>query len=111
LKKLEGFLLENPKLSAAFERYRNQAKALDLVANLGFGGLDRAEVKNFPRTCADIFADRIAVGLTMDEILNVLRDRRLDSKTGELPQQATLQLTSQGHEMRGDRFVYRQFRT
>ena len=101
----------NPRLLAAFEKYQTAAKAIDLVANLGFGGLDKKEVEEFPHICADILADRIDAGLTMDDVLSLLRKHGLDSKMHELLQQTTLQLISKGHEIRGDRFIYRQYRT
>jgi len=110
-KKLEALLSANPRLLAAFEKYQTAAKAIDLVANLGFGGLDKKEVEEFPHICADILADRIDAGLTMDDVLSLLRKHGLDSKMHELLQQTTLQLISKGHEIRGDRFIYRQYRT
>ena len=111
LEKLQALLSTNPKLQAAFEKYQTSTKAIDLVANLGFGGFNEKHVKEFPRICSDIFADRIDAGLTMDDVLNLLREGGLDSYNGKLPQQATLQLVSAGHELRGDRFVYRRFKT
>jgi hypothetical protein len=108
---MKALLSAKQKLLAAFEKYRTATKAIDLVANLGFGGLNKKQVKEFPRMCADIFADRIDAGLTMDDVLHLLHERGLDLKMNELLQQVTLQLISEGHELRDDRFVYRQFRT
>jgi hypothetical protein len=101
----------NPKLLAAFEKYKAKTKPIDLVANLGFGGMNEEEKQAFPRACADMLAGRIEAGLTIDDVLRLLQERRLDSKMGELSQQATLQLTCEGHELHGDRFIFRRFRT
>ena len=111
LKKVNALLSENAKLLAAFKKYQASAKPIDLVANLGFGGMDEKEVAEFPGICAEMRGERIGAGLTMDDVLHLLRERGLDSKSGECPQQATLQLICEGHELRGDRFVYRQYRT
>jgi hypothetical protein len=111
LKKLKALLSANPKLLAAFEKYKSSTKPINLVANIGFGGMNEEEKKEFPRVCAEMLADRIDVGLTIDDVLRMLRERGLDSRQGEMPQQATLQLTCVDHELRGDRFLYRRFRT
>lgn len=111
LKKLGVLLSENPKLVAAFEKYQSATKGIDLVANLGFGGFNKKEIGEFSRICAAMLAERIDTGLTMDDVLRELRERGLDSNMGKLPQQATLQLVSGRHELRGDRFVYRRYRT
>jgi hypothetical protein len=58
-----------------------------------------------------LLADRIADGLTMDEVLRILQDSWLGAHRRKFPNQATLQLASPGHELRGDRFVYRSYRT
>lgn len=99
------------KVARAFERYQAAAKPIDLVANLGFGELMDSELEVFPPTCGRLLADRIAEGLTMDEVLGILRESWLGTHRRKLPNQATLQLVCPGHELRGDRFLYRSYRT
>ena len=111
LKKVNALLSENAKLLAAFKKYQASAKPIDLVANLGFGGMDEKEVAEFPGICAEMLGERIGAGLTLDDVLHLLRGRGLDSKSHELPKQSTLQLICGGHELREDRFVYRRYRT
>ena len=53
----------------------------------------------------------MGVGLTMDEVLGTLREDGIETHRGKLPQQVTLQLISADHELRGDRFLYRRYRT
>jgi hypothetical protein len=110
-KRLQELLQENPKLLAAFEKYKAKTKPIDRVANLRFGEMNEAEKKAFPRACAEMLADRIGAGLTMDEVLRLVQQHGLDSKMNASLQQATLQLTCEGHELRGDRFTFRRFRT
>jgi hypothetical protein len=99
------------KLAAAFDKYRTTRKTIDLVANLGFGELSEKEAEEFPSTCTKLLAERIGAGLTMDDALSLIRESALDSHRHKFPQQATLQLISANHELRGTRFVYRRYKT
>jgi hypothetical protein len=93
----------------AFEKYQEKAKALDLIANISLGGLSREQESRFPAICAEMLADRIEDGITLDQALEALQSRGLDSCMRKYPQLATLQLVSIGHELRGEQFLYRQF--
>jgi hypothetical protein len=108
---IQTLLTAEKRLVAAFEKYRARAKALDLIANLGFGALGEDEAREFPQTCDNLLAGRIAVGLTMDDVLGLLGSSWLDSHRGRLPQQMTLQLIATGHEVRNRRFLYRRYRS
>jgi hypothetical protein len=110
-KRAEDLLSSDTKVARAFEKYQAAAKPIDLVANLGFGEFKDTELEVFPPTCGRLLADCIADGLTMDEVLGILRDSWLGAHRRKFPNQATLQLVSPGHELRGDRFVYRSYRT
>jgi preprotein translocase subunit Sec63 len=57
-----------------------------------------------------MLATRIDEGVTLDQVLHLMRSRGLDSLTQKNPQQATLQLVSLNHELRGDEFLYRRYR-
>jgi hypothetical protein len=109
--KIETLTSSNLKLIAAFEKYRASTKPIDLIANLGFGNLSEQEAKGFRHLCDGILADRIQGGLTMDDVLTLLRESGLDLHRHKFPQQRTLQLISIDHELRGDRFVYRRYGT
>jgi hypothetical protein len=104
-------LSSDKKVARAFEKYQAAAKPIDLVVNLGFGEFNDRESEVFPPTCGRLLADRIGEGLTMDEVLGILRDSWLGAHRRKFPNQATLQLISPGHELRGDRFLYRRYRT
>jgi hypothetical protein len=110
-KRVEDLLSSDMKVARAFEKYQAAAKPIDLVANLGFGELTDGELEVFPPTCGRLLTDRIADGLTMDEVLGILRDSWLGTHRRKFPNQATLQLVSPGHELREDRFLYRRYRT
>jgi hypothetical protein len=110
-KRVEDLLSSNIKVARAFEKYQAAGAPIDLVANLGFGHLTNSELEVFPPTCGRLLADRILEGLTMDEVLGILRDSWLGAHRRMLPNQATLQLISPGHELQGDRFLYRRYRT
>jgi hypothetical protein len=109
--RVEDLLSSDTKVVRAFEKYQAAAKPIDLVANLGFGEFKDSELEVFPPTCGRLLADRIADGLTMDEVLGILRDSWLGAHRRKFPNQATLQLVSPGRELRGDRFVYSSYRT
>ena len=109
--KIEDLLSSDSKLRSAFEKYRANTKAIDLVANLGFGNLSDQEARDFPRRCAQMLESRVRAGLTMDDVLDLLVETGLEPHRGRFPQQATLQFISIGHELRRERFLYRRFRT
>ncbi len=108
-RKLDDLEKSDPKLLRAFEKYQEKAKALDLIANISLGGLSREQESPFPAICAEMLADRIEDGITLDQALEALQSRGLDSCMRKYPQLATLQLVSIGHELRGEQFLYRQF--
>jgi hypothetical protein len=104
-------LSREKKLAAAFDKYQTTKNTIDLVANLGFGELSEKEAKKFPSMCTKLLTEHIGAGLTMDDTLSLIRESGLDSHRHKFPQQATLQLISTNHELRGYRFVYRQYKT
>ena len=107
-----GMLLSSDKkLAAAFKKYQDTVKSIDLVANLGFGEFSEQESKEFPNRCAALLGERIDGGLTMDEVLSILQENELAAHQHKSPKQATLQLISPNHELKGDRFVYRRYGT
>jgi len=110
LRQLKKNLLSDLKLLTAFEKYRATVKPIDLVANLSFGNLGDKGVKQFLNRCDKMLANRIDIGVTLDEVLALLHAEGLDSHTRKYPVQATLQLVSPNHELRGDEFVYRRYR-
>lgn len=103
--------LSDDDLRKAFEQYGKEKNRIDLIANLGFGGLSKKAAGNFAKLSHKMFADRIGQGMTMREILLVLQEHGLVENQGEIPRQVTLQFTCINHELRGDEFVHREFRT
>jgi hypothetical protein len=108
-KRLEASVLSDAKLMKDWERYQAKTKLPDLIANLPFGELK--EIEGFSKLCDEMLANRIDSGVTVDEVLSLLRERGLDGNMRKFPQQATLQLISNEHELRGDEFVHRRYRT
>ncbi len=104
-------LLFDKKLARAFEKYQAASMPIDLVANLGFGEFTDRELEDFPQTCSRLLGDCIEAGITLDEVLGILHNGGLDAHRHKFPHQATLQFVSLGHELRGDRFLYRRYRT
>ena len=109
--RIKTLLTSDKRLVAAFGKYQATTKTIDLIANLGFGGLSEAESREFASVCDKLLADRVEVGLTIDDVLELLRSSWLDSHRRRLPQQVTLQLIATGHEVRDGRFVYRRYRS
>lgn len=110
-KRANELLLSDSKLRKAFEQYQEKNNRLDLIANIGFGGLMQKEAADFPNLCEQIFADQIGQGMTVREVLGLLQERGLLENMGKIPQQVTLQLSSVNHELRDGEFVCRKFRT
>lgn len=108
--RIRELLATDAKLKADFAKYQNRPHPLDLIANISFGDVDDHYVKDFPRLADEMLANRIEKGVTVDEVLTLLRDRQLDSNVGKTPQQMTLQLASVNHEVRGDEFVFKRYR-
>ena len=107
---IEALLSSDNKLRTAFERYRAKRNTIDLIANIAFGGLTTETATNFADLCNEMLADRIGTGMTLREVLLVLREHGLDQHRKEIPQQVTLQLTSTNHELRGHEFVFTRYR-
>jgi hypothetical protein len=71
--KISVLLTSDKRFLAAFGKYQATTKTIDLIANLGFGWLGEDESREFPSVCDKLLADRIEVGLTMDDVLGLLR--------------------------------------
>jgi hypothetical protein len=109
--RVKTFLSADKKLQKAFEQYQAKQSRIDSIANIGFGGLSKEEVKSFPAQCSSMLAGRIQNGMTLLEIMEFLKVSSLDQHRHELPQQVTLQLTCVNHELRGEEFLFREYRT
>lgn len=110
-KRVDKVLLSDSKLRKGFEQYQEKNNRIDLIANIGFGGLIKKEAVDFSNLCEQILADQIGQGMTVREVLGVLQEHGLLENMGNLPKQVTLQLTCVNHELRDDEFVCREFRT
>lgn len=109
--RVKAFLLSDNKLQKAFEQYQEKQSRIDNLANISFGGLSKDEVKSFPAQCSAMLAERIQSGITLPEVKLLLQESGLDRHMQELPQQVTLQLSCVNHELQGDQFLYREYRT
>jgi len=109
--RLRALVAGNSKLMSAFEKYCSTKAQLDLVSNISMGRLADRDVSNFPQFCSDMLASRISSGVTLDEVLLLLRERNYEKHIAATPRQVTLQLVSTGHELRGSDFVFRKYRT
>ena len=106
--RLEGVLAGDPDLLAKFDRYA--PKPIDLVCNLRFGPVPGG----FDALSSEIDAflgSRIAVGLSLDEILPLIASSGLSEYMNRNPGIGTLQLKSPDHLRRGDDFVFTSFQT
>lgn len=108
--RLDALLASDGKLGEAFGRYRLKPDRIDLVANIGFGGLKKREIASFSKRCEQIFAGQINAGLSIPEALLLLAEYGLEKNRHEFPRQQTLQLICINHELRGNDFVHREYR-
>jgi hypothetical protein len=109
-KRITGLLSSDQKLRTAFEKYQSKQNRIDSITNISFGGLTEDSLRDFAGLCHQIFSHRIDNGINLREVLVALREHGLYQLMHELPRQVTLQLISINHELRGDEFVFRQFR-
>jgi len=109
--KVDSLLASDKKLADAFAKLQATKNSLDLVGNLALGGLNDEAVNHFPDSCNEMLGSRIEEGVTLDEVLGLLQENGLDSHMSKYPTQVTLQLVSINHELRGDEFVHRRYRT
>jgi hypothetical protein len=111
LRKLETNFLSEQKLVKAFEKYQASHQTLNSIANISLGGLSDQLRLEFPQLCNKMLGDRIGHGLTIDDVLMLLRAHRLDVHMRMYPRQVTLQLVSEDEELRGSYFIYRRYET
>jgi len=102
--------LANASLLEAFEKYQEKTEPLDSVANISFGKLSDTDLGNFSELCERMLAERIEGGVSIDDVLMLLKTHRLDSHMSRNPTQRSLQLVSIGTELRGEEFLYRMYR-
>jgi hypothetical protein len=105
---LNDILKTEPKLSKAFENYK--PKPVDIIMNLSFGLPDNQLKKSFTSACDILFADKIGAGMNFDKILVELGTFDLSQFIGKNPQNATLQLTCNDHELVDREFIFRSYR-
>jgi hypothetical protein len=106
--RLRAALAADPDLLVRFDRYA--PKPIDLVCNLRFGpgagGFDA-----FSGEVEALLGSRLAIGLSLDEILPLIVSSGLSEYMNQNPGVCTLQLNSPNHLRRGDEFVFTSFRT
>ena len=106
-----GHLLrDNAALRKAFEAYEADPKPVDLIVNLGFGLPATSDQEQFKAVCAEALADPIQRGLTLDDVLELIRAAGYDEFMRKYPTTARLQLVCPDHELRGAEFVMRRYR-
>jgi hypothetical protein len=107
---LDAVRREQPDLLQAFDAY--EPKPVDLVTNIGFGLPDQLTFDDFAAACERLLEPLLSESpVTTDEVLTALAGTELDQYRGQMPQTATLQLTSPDHLRRDDEFVSTRFRT
>jgi hypothetical protein len=108
---VNALFARDARLREAFAKYERSHNSIDAVANVSLGALGDAIIKQFQSLCEEMLSSRIAHGATLDEVLQLLRDRDLEKHIRMIPKHRTLQLVCINRELRGDEFLYRRFRT
>jgi hypothetical protein len=103
-------LRDDAGLRKAFEDYEAAQKPTDLVVNLAFGLGTDCELSRFKATWDEALAEQIQQGLTLDEVLEVVRATGYEAFMGRYPRNAALQLVCPGHELRGPEFLMRHYK-
>jgi hypothetical protein len=111
IEELETIVASDVGLLDSFNKYLATPHPLHLVANIALGGMSDELVAQFPSICDQRLGAHIAGGLTIPEVLQALAKRDLLQYKGMNPIRATLQLTSENHELRLHDFVFRSYRT
>jgi len=107
---LKSLLSKDLQLQEAFEKYQSLPHPIDLIANVPFGGMSEEIAGQFTSACDEILRSRIDAGLTVDELLELLKHRGLLGYQSVHPKQVSLQFTCVDHEVRAKKFVFRKYR-
>jgi hypothetical protein len=108
--RIDAMLLNDSALRTAFAQYESAPKPVDLVVNLRFGELPGADSEGFKAICGRALDDPIRQGLTLDEVLGLIRAVGYEDCMNKNPTLVTLQLASPNYELRAGEFVMRSHR-
>jgi hypothetical protein len=100
--RLQQMLIDNPTLLQAFDQY--QPAAIDLIGNLSM------RVPVFHRLeafCTNVLAPAMTPGVSMEQILQLMKAEDLEAFLNKYPINATLQVVSRDHEMKDGAFIFR----
>jgi hypothetical protein len=100
--KLDLAISEDPDLLSAFERY--VPRRIDLIVNVAMQVPKMAELESF---CSSVLAPALAAGMSMEQVLQMMKDAELECYVGKYPINATLQMVCSDHEVREGEFVLR----
>jgi hypothetical protein len=76
----------------AFEKYQAAHQTPDSIANISLGDLGDQLRLQFPQLCDEMLGVRIGDGLTIDDVLILLRAHHLNVHMRKYPRQVTVQL-------------------
>lgn len=102
-----AMLESDPALKKAFEKYQVTHGTPDLVVNIGLGELPGGDRKQLRAACEARLGPYAGNGMSMDEALLALSAAGYYNCIGKMPNSATVQLISKGHEVRHNEFVLR----
>jgi hypothetical protein len=105
--KIQEMLESVPGLEKAFEKYQAAHGSPDLVVNIGLGGLPDGDRERLRTACAGHLGVSAEMGMTMDQVLVALKAAGYYCCIGKMPNSATVQLVSKGHEVQDCEFVLR----
>jgi hypothetical protein len=105
--KIQELLESNTPLKKAFEKYRTENSALDLIVNIGLGQIPGSDRERLRAACDLHLGTSVDNRLTMDEVLAALRNAGYYDYLGKTPTSATVQLISVDHEVRDHEFLLR----
>jgi hypothetical protein len=108
--RIDTLLHSSDSLRKAFEEYEARPRPIDLLVNLRFGQFPNSDRTQFKSACESVLSAPIQQGLTLDDVLELVRSAGYQGSMGKTPQLATLQLVSPNHELRGAEFVLRRYR-
>ncbi|QSP94017.1 hypothetical protein LPB19_12545 [Marinobacter salinisoli] len=100
---------KNPKLQEAFEKY--EPKDSNLLSDIGFSLPESYDYDDFAKEVESLLAGRIAHGLIMDEILEILEGSDVFQYKGKYPQNARIQFFCQNYEISSSELIFRRYRT
>ena len=106
-KKLQTFCSKNAELLELFEDFD---RPLLNILNIGFSLDRKSDNKKLKKEILDSISEKLAKGITSEQILKAIASSSFSDACGEIPSSATLQFVNQNIEIRRRQLIFREMK-